>query len=116
MCRKNFQSEEFMSNQLLGYVPTLLHSFNIRHINDSNVNFPDMRQDGDHLEYLFLQKDGMPSQRFPSAEAFRKWPRLVITYLENHINIHSGDKRDTFVSEEAANTIGNPIKISCAYL
>lgn len=78
--------------------------------------FSDVRQVGDRFDYLFRQKDGMPSQSYPSAEAFRMWPNLVIAYLENMVNIHSGSKRVSFGAlQEAADADGTPIRIECAY-
>lgn len=82
----------------------------------SSFFFPDVRQVGDRFDDLFWQKDGMPSQTYPSAEAFRLWLNLVITFLENMVNIHSGNKQAGFGAlEEAADATGAPIRIECEY-
>lgn len=72
---------------------------------------------GNVLEYLVRQKDGMPNQTIPSVEAFIRWPSMVLENLQQHINIVRGNANqlNSAPVEATQAVIGDPIRITCEW-
>lgn len=79
--------------------------------------FSDARLNGNVLEYLVRQKDGMPSQTIPSVEAFVRWPSMVLEYLQQHINIvlENVNQSNSAPVDATQAVIGDPIRITCEW-
>ncbi|XP_031638006.1 chromobox protein homolog 5-like [Contarinia nasturtii] len=73
------------------------------------------------IDYWIKYKDGFPNKTYSSIEVHRKWPALVIDFLENHMSIEKQvrfnhtlqfDDEETQPIIEGTNLVGNPIRIS----
>lgn len=72
----------------------------------------DVRKNGNRIDYLVAQKDGLPNQIFAAGEMIARWPGLLFEFLEKRIEI-SGLETTNTNPVQNVEPIGNPIRVTC---
>lgn len=70
--------------------------------------------DDGSMVYLLKYKDFWPNREITEMEAVLMFPRLLLTFLESHLEMVPGKKQVGFDVKESL-VFGAPIKISCEY-